>query len=99
MHHIFQVILSAAVLNIPYFPVGEYVIKETKAPDGYKLPENNETTIVVEDKAGHQDFYIENEIVAPKTAMDYSVTVVIIASVFLMFGIGLVGYYEYKKGH
>ncbi len=84
---------------IPYFPVGEYVIKETKAPDGYKLPENNETTIVVEDKAGHQDFYIENEIVAPKTAMDYSVTVVIIASVFLMFGIGLVGYYEYKKGH
>ena len=84
---------------IPYFPVGEYVIKETKAPDGYKLPEINETTIIVEDKAGHQNFYIENEIIAPKTAMDYSVTVVIIASVFLMFGIGLVGYYEYKKGH
>ena len=80
-------------------PVGEYVIKETKAPDGYALPKNNETTIVVEDKAGHQDFYIENEAIAPKTAMDYSVTVVIIASVFMMFGIGLVGYYEYKKGH
>lgn len=92
-------IVSSKEPCIPYFPVGEYVIKETKAPDGYKLPEINETTIIVEDKAGHQNFYIENEIIAPKTAMDYSVTVVIIASVFLMFGIGLVGYYEYKKGH
>lgn len=84
---------------IPYFPVGEYVVRETKAPEGYELPENNETVITVEDKAGHQDFYIENEVIVPKTAMDYSVTVVIIASVFMMFGIGLVGYYEYKKGH
>ena len=81
------------------FTPGEYIIRETKAPDGYSLPDNSDVTITVEDKVGKQDFYIENEIIAPKTSVDYSMTVIIIASVFMMFGIGLVGYYEYKKQH
>ena len=97
--NLFSQFVSAKEPCIPYFPVGDYLIRETKAPDGYELPDNKDTIITVEDKAGHQDFYIPNEVKTPKTAMDYSVTVIIIASVFMMFGIGLVGYYEYKKGH
>ena len=78
---------------------GEYIVREVSAPDGYKLPENNETSITVENKAGKQNFYIENEVSAPKTSIDASTRLIIIASVFMAFGIGLVGYYEYKKQH
>lgn len=97
--NLYKQFTSSSEPCIPYMPTGDYLVKETKAPDGYALPENNTTVITVLDKAGHQDFYIENEVETPKTAMDSSITIVIVASIFMMFGIGLVGYYEYKKGH
>ena len=80
----------------PYMPVGTYTIKEVKAPDGYKIT-NEETTIVVKDTAEKQVFEITNEVDVPKTSLDYSRIIIIIASVFMVFGICLVGYYGYKK--
>ena len=94
----FTTIVSSKEPCIPYFPVGTYTIKETKAPEGYQISQDT-VDIVVEDKAGHQDFYLENEVIAPKTAMDNSIMAIIIASIFMIFGIGLVSYYEYKKQH
>ena len=80
------------------FGPGDYDVKQITPPEGY-TPVDPDITITVEDKTGRQNFYIENEMDAPKTSIDYSITAIIIASVFMMFGIGLVGYYEYKKQH
>ena len=80
----------------PYMPVGTYTLKETKAPNGYKII-NETTKLIVKDTAEKQLFEIKNEVNAPKTSIGYSQTAVIIASIFMMFGLGLVGYYGYKK--
>ena len=53
--------------------------------------------IVVKDTSETQLFEIENELEVPKTSMDASRMVVIIASIFMTFGLVLVGYYGYKK--
>ena len=81
---------------IPYMPIGTYILKETKAPEGYKISQE-EIEIEVKNVGGEQVFEIPNELITPKTSMDYSETIIIIASVFMMFGLGLVGYYAYKK--
>lgn len=77
-------------------PVGKYKIVETKAPEGYKLNEEA-IEIVVKDTSEVQIFEIENELEVPKTSMDASRIIVIIASIFMTFGLILVGYYGYKK--
>lgn len=82
--------------SFPYMPVGNYTIKEVKAPKGYKIT-NKETLITVKDTKQTQNFEIENEVDVPKTAMDFSKTILVIASIFMIFGIGLVAYYGYKK--
>ncbi|MBQ8472934.1 MAG: Cys-Gln thioester bond-forming surface protein [Bacilli bacterium] len=79
-----------------YMPVGEYTLKETKAPEGYKISEE-EIKITVKDTGERQLFEIENELDVPKTSMDYSRVIIIIASIFMVFGFGLVSYYVVKK--
>ena len=73
-------------------PVGNYIIKETKAPDGYKIT-TEEIKITVKDTSKTQVFEIENEVIAPKTSMDYSKYILIIAIIQL---IQLVRLYHHK---
>lgn len=82
--------------ELHYVPVGDYYLKETKAPLGYKLHEE-EIKITVKDTEEQQVFEISNELEAPQTALNYSNYYLIIASIFMIFGLGLVGYYGYKK--
>ena len=77
-------------------PFGTYIVKEIQAPNGYKIS-NEEVEIEVKDTKERQEFYIEDEVITPKTALDNNQILVIIASIFMMFGIGLVGYYGFKK--
>ena len=46
-----------------------------------------------------QIFEIINEVDVPKTSLDASKVITMIASVFIIFGIGAVGYYAYQKQH
>ena len=79
-----------------YMPVGTYKLKEIKAPEGYQLLED-EITINVKDTADRQVFEIENELKVPTTDLDSSKLFVIVSILFTIFGLGLVGYYAYKK--
>ena len=81
---------------IDRIPFGTYIIKEIKAPNGYKIS-NEEIEIEIRDTKEKQEFYIEDEVVAPKTAFENTKILIIIASIFMIFGIGLVGYYGFKK--
>lgn len=78
-------------------PIGEYTVKETKAPDGYQKA--NDTVIKVVDKGTSQVFEIINELEVPKTSLDASKVILMIASIFIIFGLGLVGYYVYQQKH
>ncbi len=77
-------------------PVGKYTIRETKAPEGYEKLEKD-IEIEVKDTKETQTFKINNETTTEKTAQNSSQLVIIIASIFMVFGLGLVGYYGYKK--
>lgn len=81
-----------------YMAVGIYKVKETKAPSGYKALEDV-VTINVIDTNKTQTFEIKNEVDVPKTSLDASKVITMIASVFIIFGIGSVGYYVYQKKH
>lgn len=81
---------------IDRLPFGTYIVKEIKAPDGYEIS-NEEIEIEVKNTKERQEFYIEDEVIAPRTALDNTQLLIIIASIFMMFGIGLVGYYGFKK--
>lgn len=87
---------TASDICFPYIPVGNYILKETKAPNGYEI-KNEITKIEIKDTGDRQEFYIENEVIAPKTSMNYSKIIVIIASVIMVLGLGMVGYYGFKK--
>lgn len=82
--------------ELHHIPVGEYTLKEVKAPNGYKKLDK-EIKITVKDTNERQEFKVINEVETPKTSLDYSTYLLIIASIFMTFGIGLVGYYGYKK--
>ncbi len=79
-----------------YIPVGKYTIKETKAPNGYKALDKP-IEITIKDTPVTQNFTINNEALVEKTSMDREQLVVIIASVFMICGLGLVLYYGYQK--
>lgn len=81
---------------LAYIPFGKYVIKEIKAPNGYKIS-TDEITIDIKDTKNRQYFYIENEIIAPKTDADNTKLLFIISTIFMVFGIGMVGLYGFKK--
>ena len=87
---------STSATCFQYMPVGKYTLKETKAPSGYKKAEKD-VTIEVKDTAQTQTFEIPNEVEVPKTSLDYSEYILIISSIFMIFGLGVVGYYVYKK--
>ena len=79
-----------------YMPVGSYTLKEVKAPDGYKLLDED-IKINIIDTTERQTFEITNELEVPKTDLDSSKLLVVVSVVFTIFGLGLVGYYAYKK--
>ena len=79
-----------------YVPIGTYYVKEIEAPSGYKALET-EVKIEVKDTKETQTFYIENDPEVPKTALNNTKLLIIISSVFMIFGVGLVGYYVIKK--
>ena len=53
--------------------------------------------ITIKDTDKTQNFTINNEALVEKTAMDKEQLTIIIASVFMICGLGLVLYYGYKK--
>ncbi len=80
----------------PYMPIDKYTIKEVKAPNGYAKIKKD-IVIDVKNTAERQEFDIENEMTTPKTALDYSEIIIVVASIFMICGLGLVGYYGFKK--
>ncbi|MBQ8892349.1 MAG: Cys-Gln thioester bond-forming surface protein [Bacilli bacterium] len=81
---------------LTYIPYGTYYVKEIEAPSGYKAI-NEEVKIEIKDTKETQYFYVENEVEAPKTALNNTKLLVIISSIFMVFGMGMVGYYVIKK--
>ena len=81
---------------LSYVPYGTYYVKEIKAPEGYVALEE-EVKIEVKDTKDIQNFYIENEVEAPKTALNNTKLLMTISSIFMVFGVCLVGYYVIKK--
>lgn len=77
-------------------PIGKYTIKETVAPDGYQLIEEVKT-IEVKDTSETQVFEIENEVIVPRTSLNASKVLTMISLVFIVFGLGAVGYYVYAQ--
>lgn len=77
-------------------PIGKYTIKETAAPKGYQLIEEVKT-IEVKDTSETQVFEIENEVIVPKTSLNASKVLTMISLVFIIFGVGAVGYYVYAQ--
>ena len=81
---------------IERLPIGNYILKEIEAPAGYKVSKE-EISFTVEDTDQKQMLEIINEIEAPKTDLDRTKTIMIISIIFMVFGIGMVGYYGFKK--
>ncbi len=81
---------------LQYMPIGKYTIKEVKAPNGYQIITELKV-IEVKDTSQKQIFTIENEIEVPKTDLNASKVIALIATVFAIFGLGLVSYYGYRK--
>ena len=81
---------------VPYIEVGNYILIEKEAPEGYKKLED-EIKIEIKNDGDKQYFSIENEVNAPKTSINSSKLVIIISTIFMVIGIGLVGYYGFKK--
>ncbi len=77
-------------------PIGKYTIKETVAPEGYQLIEEVKT-IEVKDTSETQVFEIENEVIVPRTSLNASKVLTMISLVFIVFGLGAVGYYVYAQ--
>mgnify|MGYP002518582400 FL=1 len=77
-------------------PIGKYTIKETVAPEGYQLIAEVKT-IEVKDTSETQVFEIENEVIVPKTSLNASKVLTMISLVFIVFGLGAVGYYVYAQ--
>lgn len=77
-------------------PIGKYTIKETAAPKGYQLIEEVKT-IEVKDTSETQVFEIENEVIVPRTSLNASKVLTMISLVFIIFGVGAVGYYVYAQ--
>ena len=77
-------------------PIGKYTIKETAAPKGYQLIEEVKT-IEVKDTSETQVFEIENEVIVQRTSLNASKVLTMISLVFIIFGVGAVGYYVYAQ--
>ena len=77
-------------------PIGKYTIKETVAPKGYQLIDEVKT-IEVKDTSETQVFEIENEVIVPRTSLNASKVLTMISLVFIIFGVGAVGYYVYAQ--
>lgn len=76
-------------------PVGTYTIKEIKAPNGYLKADDFK--IEVKDTKEVQNFEILNEVIVDKTSLDTPRIIVIISTLFLVLGVGIIGYYGIKK--
>ncbi len=76
---------------------GEYTLKETKAPKGYKGA--SVTKIIIKDTDELQKFEVLNEVEVPKTALNTSSIVYIATIIMGISGIGLVCYYVKKYNY
>ena len=81
---------------IERLPIGNYILKEVEAPSGYQKIEKG-IPFTVENTPEPQKLEVINEVVAPKTDLDRTKTIMIISIIFMIFGIGMVGYYGFKK--
>ena len=81
---------------ISYLPVGTYIVKETKSPEGYKIS-NEEIKVEVKDTSDDQIYYIENEVIAPKTSKNNQNIIIILSIVLFIFGGIILTIYFRKK--
>lgn len=78
-----------------YVPVDEYELEETKVIGEYEKAENEDAKVI--DTPEVQHFKLINPLKVPKTSLDTSKVLMIVAVVFAAFGIGAFGIVKYRN--